>query len=267
MPTAFPDGQTTLPMVLDGTVNGQIASIWSYLGDGDKALQPVGLVTGKIEMVAFDEAVVYRNFIEGAGPRAIGVGYPEKLNLAFDANTMRIAMLWHGGFIDAAKHWTARGAGFEKPLGDNVLKLPEGAPLAVLSGNDIPWPGQTAKELGFHFDGYRLGSKRHPTFAYSWNGLKIEDYPRPVGEQDLFSMQRTLTITGDRPQNNLWYRAIVADNVEESSSDTYKIDGRWMLKVAAGQRPIRRRQGEQWELLVPVIFQGTKATIELTYDW
>jgi len=267
MPTAFPDGQTTLPMVLDGTVNGQIASIWSYLGDGDKALQPVGLVTGKIELVAFDEAIVYRNFIEGAGPRAIGVGYPEKLNLAFDANTLRIAMLWHGGFIDAAKHWTARGAGFEKPLGDNVLKLSEGAPLAVLNGNETPWPAQSPKELGFHFDGYRLDSKQRPTFAYSWNGLTIEDYPRPVGEQDLFAMQRTLTITGKPPQRNLWYRTIVADNVEELSSDAYKIDGRWTLTVAAGQRPTKRRSGEQWELLVPVVFQGKSAKIELTYDW
>jgi mono/diheme cytochrome c family protein len=267
MPTAFPDGQTTLPMVLDGTVNGQIASIWNYLAGGDKALQPVGLVTGKIELIAFDEAVVYRNFIEGAGPRAIGVGYPEKLNLAFDANTLRIAMLWHGGFIDAAKHWTARGAGFEKPLGDNVLKLPEGAPLAVLDSADSPWPTKAPKELGYHFAGYRLGSKRQPTFLYSWDGLKIEDDPRPVGEQDLFSMQRMLTISGQTPPANVWYRAIVADTIDETANGTFKIDGRWTLKIAAGGKPLRRQQDEQWELLVPVMFQRTNAKIELTYDW
>ena len=29
MPTPFPDGQTTLPSVLDGTLNGQIAAIWT----------------------------------------------------------------------------------------------------------------------------------------------------------------------------------------------------------------------------------------------
>src|SRR5262249_7190687 len=114
MPTPFPDGQTTLPGVLDGTVNGQISAIWNYLADGDKATDPVRLGTGKIEVVAFDEAVIYRNFTEGAGPRAIGVGYPEKLTLAFDANNVSLAMLWPGGFIDAARHWTARGAGFEK---------------------------------------------------------------------------------------------------------------------------------------------------------
>ena len=46
---------------------------------------------GGYEHVPFEEAIIYRNFIEGAGTRAIGVGYPEKLNLAFDANEMRLA--------------------------------------------------------------------------------------------------------------------------------------------------------------------------------
>src|SRR5439155_20851054 len=49
MPTPFPDGKTTLPTVLDGTVNGQIAAIWTYLADDDKAVFPVGRVTGKSE--------------------------------------------------------------------------------------------------------------------------------------------------------------------------------------------------------------------------
>ena len=68
-----------------------------------------------------------------AGTRAIGVGYAEKLNLAFDAESCRLAMLWHGGFIDAARHWSARGAGFEKPLGDKVLHLPPGPAIAIPS--------------------------------------------------------------------------------------------------------------------------------------
>jgi hypothetical protein len=272
MPTPFPDGQTTLPTVADGTVTGQIHAIWSYLADGGKALQPVGLVTGKIELVAFDEPVVYRNFIEGAGPRAIGVGYPEKLNLAFDANELRLALLWHGGFIDAARHWTARGAGFEKPLGDNVLALPAGVPLAKLEAAQSPWPEKNAKDAGFQFAGYRLADKRRPIFEYRWNGLAIEDYLRPVGEQDLFTMQRTLTISGEQTPANAWYRAMVADRIVEQPDAEflgwqYKVDGRWMLTIAAGGKPVLRQQDGRWELLIPVLFEGNESKIEINYEW
>jgi mono/diheme cytochrome c family protein len=267
MPTPFPDGQTTLPTVLGGSVDQQIAGMWRYLADGDKALQPVGLVTGKIELIAFDEAVLYRNFIEGAGPRAIGVGYPEKLNLAFDANELRLAMLWHGGFIDAARHWTARGSGFEGPLGDNILRLPPGPPLAVLPDSAAAWPSQPAKELDYQFRGYRLGPKRFPTFLYSWNGLNIEDFPRPVGEQDVYVMQRTLTVTGEQPVLDVWLRAARASAIEEQSLGMFRIDGRWTLTVQATGKPRLRRSEGQWEILVPLVSTGRPAEIGLEYDW
>jgi len=267
MPTPFPDGRTTLPSVLDGAVKGQIAAIWNYLADGDKATFPVGLVTGKIELVAFDEAVIYRNFIEGAGTRAIGVGFPEKLNLAFDASSVRLAMLWHGGFIDAARHWTARGAGFEKPLGDKVLHLPDGPPLAILAEPNAAWPQASPADDALHFAGYRLGPKREPTFLYTWRDTKIEDFPRPVGEQDLFTMERSLTFTTDQPVANAWFRVVAADKIKASGSGAYKIDDRWTLKIAADGTPLPRQQHARWELLVPVVFEGNKAKIELTYDW
>jgi hypothetical protein len=267
MPTPFPDGKTTLPDILGGSVEKQTGSIWNYLADGDKGILPVGLVTGQIELMAFDEAVLYRNFIEGAGTRAIGVGYPEKLNLAFDANNQRLAMLWHGGFIDAAKHWTGRGAGFEGPLGDNILRLPEGPALAVLDSTQAEWPKQSGKEQGFQFRGYRLGEKRAPTFLYSWNGLAIEDTPRPVGEQDLFVMQRGLKITGEAPAGNAWFRAITAAKIERAGENAFKIDDRWTLRVAGAGKPELRESGGQWEVLVPVVFDGNTAKLDVTYDW
>ena len=58
--------------------------------------QPYGLGREPMPLVADKEAVIYRNFIQGAGPRAIGVGYPEKANLAFDANDLRLALIWQG---------------------------------------------------------------------------------------------------------------------------------------------------------------------------
>ena len=152
-----------------------------------------------MELIAFDEAVIYRNFIEGAGTRAIGVGYPAKLYLAFDANQMRLAMIWHGAFIDAAKHWTGRGAGFERPLGDNVFNLPTGMPFARLDGSQAQWPQAPAKEAGYTFRGYRLGEQRNPTFLYSMGDVRIEDYPAPIGESDYFLLQLKLSLASSAP--------------------------------------------------------------------
>jgi hypothetical protein len=237
------------------------------LADGDKALFPVGLVTGKIELMAFFEPIVYRNFIEGAGPRAIGVGYPEKLNLAFDANELRLALLWHGAFIDAAKHWTARGAGFEKPLGDNVLKLPVGVAFATLKTSDAEWPNSTTAEIGLHFRGYRLNAKQQPVLAYSWQGLEIEDWPRPVGQEDLFSMQRTLSLQGQAPADGSYFRVATAADIRDLGEGNFRIDDRWTVKVAGDERAVIRRQKGQAELLVPVKLTNDKSTIELNYDW
>jgi mono/diheme cytochrome c family protein len=271
MPTSFPDGKSVLPTVLDGSIDQQIAAIWTYLEGGDQAILPVGLVTGKIELMAFDEAVIYRNFIEGAGTRAIGVGYPDKLNLAFDANEVRLAMLWHGAFIDASRHWTGRGTGFEGPLGDQILRLPDGPPLAVLDPSSAPWPKQPAKEQGYQFRGYRLVEKRNPVFLYSLGGVAVEDYPRPVGSQDVFVMQRTLSLAapaGDvKPPANLWLRANRAGKIEELGGGKFKIDSKWELTVAAPAKAMRRDESDQAELLVPVVFSGNSAKIELTYDW
>ena len=54
-----------------------------------------------------EEAVLYRNFITLAGNRSIGVGYPGGFNVAWDAETMNLSLVWRGAFIDAARHWNA----------------------------------------------------------------------------------------------------------------------------------------------------------------
>ena len=129
MPSSFDNGKSVMPEILDGKPATQIEAIWVYLADGPKAQLPAGMGKRSIPLTPTTTAILYRNFIEGAGPRAIGVGYPEKLNLAFDANELRLAMLWQGAFMDAGRHWTDRGEGFEGPLGDNILTMPPGVAL------------------------------------------------------------------------------------------------------------------------------------------
>ncbi len=49
-----------------------------------------------LPLVVKDEALIYRNFIKGSGPRGIAVGYPGGVNLCWDADQMNLALVWQG---------------------------------------------------------------------------------------------------------------------------------------------------------------------------
>src|SRR5262249_44744260 len=175
MPTSFPNGKSFFPDILDGTATQQIEAVWVYLSDGTKARLPLGVGRAYIPLTPKDGAIIYRNFLtDGEGqqlPRGIAVGYPEKVHLAFDANQLRLAMIWQGLFIDAARHWTDRGSGFEGPLGDNVVKLPAGPTFAVLEKGDTAWP-KSGREEGQKFKGFKLNKEERPTFLYEVSGVQ-----------------------------------------------------------------------------------------------
>jgi len=252
MPGAWPMGQTLLPNILAGDTTKQIEAIWLYLKDPGQAGLPVGLGSHFMPLIPDKEAIIYRNFIEGAGSRAIGVGYPEKLNLAFDANNMRLALIWQGAFIDASRHWTDRGAGYQPPLGDNVIRFPDAPAFAELVKNTDPWPNKKARELGFRFRGYRLTSDGRPTFLYSYKELRIEDFPNAVNGKAHPMIVRKLTITGSQPEAAVWFRAAVGNQIESAGKGWYVINGELRMHLEVIAEPVIRQAGGQKELLVPV---------------
>ncbi|HVK11122.1 MAG TPA: c-type cytochrome [Gemmataceae bacterium] len=260
MPTAWPGGQSVLPTILDGAASTQIEAIWVYLNAKDAAIPP-GMGKKFLPLVPAGEAIIYRNFIQGAGPRAIGVGYPEKLNLAFDANDLRLALIWKGGFIDAARHWTDRGSGFEGPLGDDVLALAGGPTFAVLGEPDTEWP-KSAKDAGQRFLGYVLAKDERPTFRYAVGGATVEDFPNPSGKVHAHYV-RTLTVSADRAVDGLYFRAAVGSKIARSADGWYQVDG-WKVKVAGGS-PTVRQSGGKSELVVPI--KDGKAKIVQEIAW
>lgn len=265
MPTAWPKGEVVLPKILDGKALNQIEGIWVYLSDGPKAPLPVGMKSQSIPLLPITDAIIYRNFIAGAGTRAIGVGFPEKVNLAFDANDLRLALIWQGAFIDAGRHWNGRGEGFEGPLGDNVLSLPAGPSLATLASETDAWPARSAKELGQQFKGYKLTGDNRPTFLYQVNGVHVEDAPDGVTGKDVSSLRRTVSLSG--VADNLYYRAAVAEKIEALGDGWYRINNEWKLRIESTASPRLRPFGGKMELLVPVRFEGGKAKIVQEYVW
>lgn len=124
--------------------------------------------------------VIYRNFIEGSTPRGIGFGFPGGINMAYSADNLAPELVWEGGFIDAGRHWTNRGQGFQAPMADEVIKL--------TSGRFLP-----AEAL---FKGYTLDPAGNPTFKVAIGDASLTDAWAP-GETG--TLVRTLTLSGGSP--------------------------------------------------------------------
>lgn len=267
MPTFWPEGKSVRAEILGGDTTRQVNAIWAFLSSTKDVGIPDGLVQGKVELVADKEAVIYRNFIAGT-PRSIGVGYPEKANLNWDANDMRLVSIWQGSFIDSGKHREGRGEGFVNPLGYNVVKFPNGAPLAVLEKPDQKWPGTSGKAGGYQMKGYVLDDTRRPAFHFRFTNIEVEDYPVAKGSDTEAYFVRSLTFKGLKPDGHIWFRAWVGASVEAKANGVYLLDGkiRMNLSTTAGVPLVRQSEGES-ELLVPVNLTTGEAKIVQEIVW
>jgi mono/diheme cytochrome c family protein len=125
-------------------------------------------------------AVVYRNFIAGTTPRAIGIGFPGGVNLAYSADNLAPELIWTGGFMDGSRHWVERGQGNQPPAGDTVVKL-SGSP-------SLP------KEARFR--GYKLDPAGNPTFSVQLGNQILLDSWKPAGSESSPAFLRTLSLKG-----------------------------------------------------------------------
>jgi hypothetical protein len=173
-------------------------------------------------------------------------------------------MIWKGGFIDAARHWTDRGAGFEGPLGDEVLSLASGPSFAVLSKADAAWPIGNTRDAGYKFLGYTLSSDDRPTFRYSLNGISIEDFPNPSSKDNPF-LKRVFTLTAKEPADGLYFRAALGSKIETADKGWYKVDS-WKVRIDGAEATIRQSAGKN-ELVVPVRFKDGKAQFVQEFAW
>lgn len=127
-----------------------------------------------------EKTVIYRNFIGGTTPRAIGVGFPGGVNLVYSADNLSPELVWAGNFMDAGRHWTGRGQGNQPPAGENVLTLTRNRHL----------PAEA------RFKGYSLDKHGNPTFRVRISEATLTDSWKP-GETG--TLLRTLTLTGGSP--------------------------------------------------------------------
>lgn len=217
------------------------------------------------------EPVLYRNFIAGAGNRAIAVGYPGGINLAWSAEAMNLSLFWRGAFMDAARHWTDRGGGNQPPLGYDIVRPDaDGVPFAVLATPEAQWPKieKGSAAAGYVWNGYRLDAKRFPTFFYVWEGVTVADRFDVEGNAAAGpgKLIRTVRLNGKMPAGAFFCAA--AGNITPGAgkpqftvdAGKLSIDGRdfpnaFTVSAEGGQIVGKR-------LLVPV-----RPEMQVTYAW
>lgn len=269
MPAFFSDGESALDSVLDGDVEKQIEAMWTYLARGESVRIPAGLTRKGQVLVPEEEALIYRHFVQGAGPRAIAVGYPEELNLAWDSADLRPALLWRGAFIDAQKHRSGRGAGYQGPAGKDVLSLPAVVPLARLESPESPWPTTGAREPGsdLRFRGYRLNARREPTFLYSLGKVEVAEHYHPVVHDGTRSFRRSVEILNPGSERGVYF-LLARGSLERVRPGCFRLDDRLSLGLESpvASSAILRQGDGSGELLVPVAPSG-KTQIDVILEW
>ncbi len=264
MPSFWPGGKAIRPD-LEGSAEYQLESMWQYLLDGRQARAPAGVVREPLEIVVADEARMLRRSYPGIGKRGIGVGYPGDVNLAFDAEQMRLGSLWRGKFVEASGVWRGQGSGNVRPLG-NVIQLPTGPELDHL---DSPWVVDEGRPPEHQFRGYRLDDQRRPTFQYSFGAITVEDYFEPFQDQssDTTQLRRTITLRSERAVDKVVFRIAAGDGITVDD-DAFIVSERWRIRTASEPRPKIVTRNQQQQLLVPVeLSPDQPQTIVIEYVW
>ena len=269
MPEFWPGGVSVRPEVLEGSTERQIAALWSYLSRGQSAKIPQGLKRVGMELVPEEEAIIYRHFIEGAGTRAIAVGYPEEVHLAFDANQQRLALIWRGRFLDAGKHRQGRGQGNLPPLGRDVIAFPEGPPSAKLDSLETPWPEVAGRAAGWRMGGYRLDEKRRPTFFYRLGDVRFEDRTLAIEDEGDVWFERQVSVRAESQTEDLWFRIASSERIEPVGDQEFQVDARLRIRLetSSSSQPVLRRIGGRLEILVPLRFEEGKASFREVLRW
>ena len=207
MPTFFSNGKSTVPNILSGDADKQIAALWTYLKDTADATLPAELHQPdreNFELAAKDKPIVIRTFMREAGTHAIAVGFPQQVHFAFDADLVRPAIAWRGRFLDAHGTWFDRFAPPARPLGDGQALFPPGNPLARLPVADSPWPTEAGKKAGYQMRGFRLDQGGVPTVLYDFGEVTVQDRIEPAA--DGRRLVRELQLRGGG--NDIWFRLL-----------------------------------------------------------
>ncbi|GDY21547.1 hypothetical protein LBMAG56_28940 [Verrucomicrobiota bacterium] len=264
MPSYWPDGKSVRPNLLGGDAAQQIEALWVYLADGVRVKKPVGLSRESNELRVGDVTELCRGR-SSIGYRGIGVGYPERISLAFDAEEMALRQLWKGEFANV-------DMGSFRPRGTDQISFPPGIPFHRLKSLEDNWPykGKTSyafpQDQGYQFRGYHLDAQRRPTFLYEYGDVAVQDYFEDVRDKDGRAyFKRTLRFETPTEPAPFYFRAAAGKNITAQSERSFRI-AELQLRITSDHKAIVR-EGNAGEVLIPLTLPKGRSTLTLEYQW
>ncbi|MCC9603303.1 cytochrome c [Stieleria sp. JC731] len=257
MPTFFPNGESNRKDLLDGDVDRQLAAIWAYLGKlpGSGLPRSIDEIrSANFELVPNENPIVLRTFMDDAGTHAIAVGFRQELNFAFDAERLRLALMWKGRFLDAKGTWYERFTPPANPLGTERIVFPLNA-------------GRLLPDERAQFRGYRLDEHGVPTFLYRIGDLDFTDKISPSSEK---SLRRTVTMTqlkssANRLQLHLHSGKELRLDARNPLSCTDELG--LSVRLLSPDLTTEIRQVDLMKVWLLKAATGNKQKIELEYQW
>ncbi len=197
MPSFFVSGRSGFTELLEGDAFKQVEAMWAYLSLGEFMPLPDGFVDpSSLTLQVTDEPMIFRSFIKGAGVRAIAVGYPEQIHMAFDPERCVMTSAWEGEFINAAGAWANRGGTETNPKALNWVAPND--PLFVSASVE----GGASARFSTRFRGYRLDEGRRPTFMYELRAgdieILVDEKPLPARSNSRATITQRFTLQGPR---------------------------------------------------------------------
>ena len=258
---AFVDEKPTGPLMLQGDHGNVAFRNIHYKPLGIEPQQHPG--DNPILLKADGKPYLLRSFLN-YGPRklthVISAGYPSLLNFSYDLKAGALLQVWRGQFLDVTDMWYERGEPqLAKPLG-SVIVLSDAPSLAVLAGQDTPWPDSVAFD-DFHNKGYTLDEFRFPSFEYEYNGISVTD---KISAPSANSLLRKITVTD--PPAGLYARIAMGTTIESLGKGMYAIDDRsYYISMDESIKPlIRQTQGGK-ELLVLMDKHSNSLTYSMSW--
>jgi cytochrome c553 len=233
MPQAFVDGQSTLKTVLGGNPQAQAQAMWAYLSLGPGLPLPEGLEPPKgLILTVREHPELLRTFLPETGARAIAVGYPQGVHLAFSAEQCRLVYGWSGNFLDVSPVWNNRGGAPAKLLGPKFWTAPPVHPWGWTASpaepppfekrmQDPAWGAPLPQEPPrvytgprfVRFDGYTLDGQSRPAFRYAIQTnpdgkeeVQITETPLPLRSTVATGLARKFQWNAP-PHGTLWFLA------------------------------------------------------------